>query len=136
MYHLLTSFHGSAVTDLMHTMEDDKVKLLSDHEDEKTSRNIQIQDPDHLGNLGSGPVPHSPSDITGPNGTQDSINSTADPQTQNESDEEEKKSKPLTLNQKLTFAGIAAMYLTSMMSFSVLAPFFPYEVSVIKSLLL
>lgn len=106
-------------------MEDDKVKLLADQEDEKTSRNIQIQDADHSGDLESGPVPHSPSDLTGPNGTQDSINSTADPQS--ESDEEEKKPKPLTLNQKLTFAGIAAMYLTSMMSFSVLAPFFPYE---------
>lgn len=115
-------------------MEDDKVKLLADQEDEKTSRNIQIQDADHSGDLESGPVPHSPSDLTSPNGTQDSINSTADPQS--ESDEEEKKPKPLTLNQKLTFAGIAAMYLTSMMSFSVLAPFFPYEVSVIKFVLL
>ncbi|XP_063958991.1 MFS-type transporter SLC18B1-like isoform X2 [Lytechinus pictus] len=109
-------------------MEDDKVKLLADHGDERNSRSIQVQDTDHSsGDVGSGPVPDDPSDVhvNGPNSNQASINPTSDPE--NGDDEEEKKSKPLTLNQKLTFAGIASMYLTSMMSFSVLAPFFPNE---------
>ncbi|XP_071492310.1 MFS-type transporter SLC18B1-like, partial [Diadema antillarum] len=44
-----------------------------------------------------------------------------------ESEGEETKPRHITLRQKLTFAGIAIMYMSSLMSFSVLAPFFPNE---------
>ena len=39
--------------------------------------------------------------------------------------------KPYTAHQKLTFVGMCCAYLFSMMSFSVIAPFFPLEVRII-----
>ncbi|XP_030843946.1 MFS-type transporter SLC18B1-like isoform X1 [Strongylocentrotus purpuratus] len=108
---------------ISHTMADEIIKLLSSKHDDKNSRYIQLQDLDHSHHSRSGPTDVVPTAPTSPSEITDAITSGQD----GENGEKEKTNSSMTLAQKLTFVGMAIIYLASFMSFSVLAPFFPYE---------
>lgn len=101
-------------------MAEDEDKLLPNHNADHDSKNIQVQDLfDDL--------EHSPDKGIG--SSSEGINDSNSSAGGVENGRDEKKKTPMTLAQKLTFVGIAIAYMAVFTSFSVLAPFFPYEVS-------
>ncbi|XP_071492402.1 MFS-type transporter SLC18B1-like [Diadema antillarum] len=103
--------------------DEPSMKALLENVDKRPSQDFapQTVDPALPGQVGSVNAPQA-------NGAGDGLPNGGGGQMPGEQqEEEEQKPRKITLRQKLTFAGIAITYMSTLMSFSVLAPFFPNE---------